>query len=357
MARSIVVVAVLGVLVTGQLAFGGSTQATTWNVQVGEQGKPPAGTPKGTTLNQFFPGKLAINAGDKVTFTSFAFHTVTYLGGKPRPPLVLPDPEKGTYEGILDAAGQPFYFNGMPKFVYNGAAFGPYGPRTISGRTPASSGAIFAQSPRKPAQVTFTFPQTGSFKLLCAIHPGMEVSVVVKPRGAGVPSTEAVAARAKAETDAAWAKAKALAAAAVPSGTVTMGIGGKTAILDFLPAVTRVKAGSTVSFVNRSASEVHNVVLGLPKYIRRFGKQTDLFPLGPNAKNQTTPILVYGSDPKPLTFEAGIHGNGFFAGPLTDGTAGGLPAATRITFTSPGRYRFICFIHGPDMAADVVVTK
>ena len=136
-----------------------------------------------------------------------------------------------------------------------------------------------------------------------------------------------------------------------------MGVGGKTAILDFLPAVTRVKAGTTVAFVNRSSSEVHNVTFGPLKYIDKFGKQMDLFPMGPNSKNQTTPILVYASDPKPLTYEAGIHGNGFFAGPLTDGMSGGLPNTTRITFMSPGKYHFICFIHGPDMAANVIVTK
>ena len=60
---------------------------------------------------------------------------------RPRPiPLLLPDPKKGTYTGIVDAAGQPFYFDGRPKFIYNPLAFGPFGPKTISGKTPASSG-------------------------------------------------------------------------------------------------------------------------------------------------------------------------------------------------------------------------
>ncbi len=76
MRKAAFVLAGLGVLVFAQLAFGGADQASTWNVAVGEQGKPPAGAPKGTTLNQFFPAKLSINAGDKVTFTAFGFHTV-----------------------------------------------------------------------------------------------------------------------------------------------------------------------------------------------------------------------------------------------------------------------------------------
>ena len=68
MKKAAVVLAGFGVLVFAQLAFGGADQAATWNVAVGEQSKPPAGTPKGTSLNQFFPGRLTVNAGDKVTF-------------------------------------------------------------------------------------------------------------------------------------------------------------------------------------------------------------------------------------------------------------------------------------------------
>ena len=352
-----VVLAAVGALVGAQFAFGSSEQAATWQVLVGEQTKPPAGTPKGTTLNQFFPGRLTINAGDKVTFSNFGFHTVTYLGrGRPAP-LVMPDPQKTMYEGINDDAGQPFYFNGMPKFVYNVPVFAPAGPKTIRRGTPVSSGVIPAQSLRKPVKVTYTFPQAGAFKLLCNLHPGMEMSVVAKPAGATVPSAEAVEARAKAETDAAWAKAKALAATKPPARTVAVGVGGKTTILDMLPNVLTVKAGATVRFVNRSPSEPHNVAFGPLKYIDRFMKQTDFLPMGPNAKNQVTPVLVYGSDPRGTPHDGQNHGNGFYVTGLTDALRGGLPNSSRITFTQPGKYHFLCLIHGPDMAADIRVTK
>lgn len=344
------------VLVAVQLASGGTRQATTWNVAVGEQGKAPAGTPKGTTLNQFFPAKLQVNAGDKVTFTSFGFHTVSYMGGKPVPPPL--GPAQGlTYQGITDSAGQPFYFEGQQAFQYTVSVFGPSGPKTISGKTPASSGAIFATSPKKPGKAEYTFPKPGVFKMLCQIHPGMEMTVTVKPSGANVPSAEDVAARTKAETDAAWGKADALAKAKVPSGTVTMGIGGKTTILDFLPALTTVKAGSTVTFVNRSPSEVHNVGFGPAKYLDKFMKQTDLFPAGPGGKNQVTPVFVYGSDPRGTPFTKTAHGNGFYATPLADGAKGGLPNSVRVTFADPGTYKFICLLHGPDMSAAIRVTK
>ena len=95
------------VVVLVALAVGGTAHAATWTVNAGEATKPPAGTPKGATLNQFFPGQLQVNAGDKVTFKTFTFHTVSYLGGKTQglPPF-MPDPQKALYEGITDATGR-----------------------------------------------------------------------------------------------------------------------------------------------------------------------------------------------------------------------------------------------------------
>ena len=97
---------VLGVC-TFALVVAGVGQAATWQVAAGEQARPPAGTPKGTTLDAFFPSKLVINAGDSVVFSSATFHTVTYTGGKAPAGLFIPDPAKGTYTGLNDAAGTP----------------------------------------------------------------------------------------------------------------------------------------------------------------------------------------------------------------------------------------------------------
>jgi plastocyanin len=362
MRRVIAALAVLGALAGAQFAFGGSEQATTWDVAVGEQGKPPAGTPKGATLNGFFPGRLEVNAGDRVRFTSFGFHTVSYLAGR-RPPPPFSPAQGATYTGITDAAGQPFHFDGQPAFAFTESVFGPFGPKVIAGSTPASSGALFATSPKKPGRVTFTFPKTGGFKLVCQIHPGMEIDVVVKRKGARVQSAADVAGLVKAETDAAWKEARQLAGVRPPANTIVMGIdgrvreGGRLALLDFYPDLTTVKAGTPVRFTVRSPSEVHNVGLGPEKYIERFMRQTDLFPMGPGSKNQVTPVFIYGSDPRGTAYEPALHGNGFFATPLADGARGGLPNTVRVTFAKPGKYKFLCMIHGPDMAAAIRVTR
>ena len=112
--------------------------ATTYTVYLGEFAPPPASLRKiPGTINQFLPGKVTIAAGDSVTFSSASFHSVTY---NPKPiPLVIPDPAKGTYAPLSDAAGTPFYFNGRPKLIYNPQAFAPFGPKTISPGTPVSS--------------------------------------------------------------------------------------------------------------------------------------------------------------------------------------------------------------------------
>ena len=93
-------------------------------------------------------------------------------------------------------------------------------------------------------------------------------------------------AKALTEVAAAWAKAKPLAAAPVPANTVYAGVGSTTAILGFFPKVLKVKAGTTVTFLNRSPSEVHNVAFGPEKYLLAFSKKTDLLPQDRRARTR-----------------------------------------------------------------------
>ena len=347
-------------IVVGALAVSGVAQAANWKVATGEQARPPAGTPKGTTLDAFFPSKLVISAGDSVTFSSATFHTVTYTGGKAPAALFIPDPAKSMYAGLNDAAGTPFYFNGLPKLIYNPAAFAPAGGKTITAGVAASSGVLSPAGPKSPpAKATYTFPKVGMFQLICNVHPGMKATVTVKPSGAPVPlSPTQVTAKALTETSAAWAKAKPLAAAPVPANTVYAGVGSTTAILGYFPRVLKVKAGTTVNFVNRSPSEVHNVTFGPEKYLLAFSKKTDLLPAGPGSPNQVTPLYPFGSEPKGgYTYDGKNHGNGFLATPLTAGSPlVPLPRAAQVTFTAPGTFKYICFLHGSDMAGTVIVT-
>ncbi len=349
------------------LAVAGQATAANYQMMLGESqpcgfAKCPGvtGVPKGTTLDEFLPGKVTVNAGDTVTFSSSSFHTVSYA---PRPPaLIMIDPAKGKYASLDDAAGSPFYFAGLAKFIYNPAAFGPFGPKTISGSTPTSSGALSPAGPKaKPATYTYTFPSAGTYHLFCSIHPGMKATVVVRPAGAPVPKSPAqVLAQGLQEQTAAWGVAKAVVAAQKPPpNTVFMGVGNAATLLGYLPQTLTVKEGTTVTFVNKAPREVHNVVWGAKKDVLRLEKKTDLFPTGPGSPNQVAPFLIYGSEPKGhYTYDGATHGNGFFSTPLTAGSSAvPIPRAWKVTFSKAGTYKYFCWIHGPDMSGSIVVTK
>lgn len=344
----------------GALVVTGVANAATWKVAVGEQARPPAGVPKLTTVNKFMPKRLVINAGDSITFSSASFHTVTYLFRQRPPGLIIPDPAKGTYSDINDQADNPFYFNGLPKLIYNPVAFAPIGRRQIAGNAPVSSGVLAPAGPKvKFGLATFGFPKTGNFKLVCNVHPGMQMSVAVKPAGSPSPVSQSqVQAAILTEQAASWQEAKKLAATKPPAGTVYQGIGGRTALIDFLPKAITVKAGTTVRFVNKSPSEVHNVAFGPQKWTTAFLKKTDLFPMGPKGPNQASPVFAYGTEPKgEYVFDGSNHGNGFLVTPLTAGSPKvPLPKVSTITFTTAGTYKYVCLIHAPDMAGRVIVT-
>ena len=350
--------ATLAALVT--LAAAGTAGAATHQVFAGEQAKPPAGTPKGATLNQFFPGTLQVNAGDKVKFTSATFHTATFLGGTPPAPPFVPDPAGAKYEGITDSAGAPFFFDGLAKLIYNVPVFAPGGGATIPGKGLVSTGILSPGPNGKPVSGTFTFAKPGLYKLVCTLHPGMDMNVVVKPKGAAVPDAATVKQQTTTQLAAAWAKAPKLAATKAPRNTVYVGVGGKTTLLSMVPKKLSVKVGTTVNFVNKSPSEPHNVVFGPQKYIEGLMKKVDLLPAGPGSPNQAPPFFAYGSDPPgSYSYDGTNHGNGFLTTPLTDDQPGvpprGLFGAARVSFTKAGTFKYFCLLHGPDMGGEIVV--
>ena len=183
------------------------------------------------------------------------------------------------------------------------------------------------------------------------------MSVVVKAKGATVPSAEEVEAREGRDRRRVGEGEGARGDEAACLGTVAVGVGGKDDDPRLPADVLTVKAGTTVTFVNRAPSEPHNVAFGPLKYIEKFMKETDLFPMGPNAKNQVTPVFVYGTDPRGTPHDGTTTATGSTSRRCVTASPGGLPNSFRITFTKPGKYHFICLLHGPDMAADIVVTK
>jgi plastocyanin len=345
---------VLAVAITAALFAAGQAAASNYQMFLGEQSRPPAGTPKGATLDEFFPGKVTVAVGDSITFSSATFHTVSVGGKFPQP--IMPDPAHGKYSGVNDAAGKPFYFNGLGKFIYNAVAFAPYGPHAVTPGVKASSGALSPNGPKaKPATFTFSFPKAGTYHFYCSIHPKMKATIVVTS-GTAPKSPAQVTGEALQDVSAAWAKTKTEAAAAKPpANTVYMGTGDADTILGYFPSALTVPVGTTVNFVNDSPQEPHTATFGPKKWIQGFQAKTDLLPQGPGKPNQTAPVLPYGSEPNgQYSYDGATHGNGFFTTPVTF-QAPGLPRSWKVTFTKAGTFKYFCWIHGPSMGGTIIV--
>ena len=115
-------------------------------------------------VQRFFPPRVAIHAGDSLTWInkSEAPHTVTFLAGQPQPDVVNVLPQE----------------NGPPRFQLNPTMFNPAGdPSAYDGSSYLNSGFT---EPGPNGTYTVTFTQPGSYDYLCLLHPGMVGTVVVQ---------------------------------------------------------------------------------------------------------------------------------------------------------------------------------
>jgi plastocyanin len=348
------------------LAFAGQAGAANFTVWAGPGflKAAPAGVPKSADANLFFPRRLEVHVGDKVTFKSDGFHTATYLGTHKATefPIFAPAPDKSTYSGIADVAGSPFYFNGLPKFAYNiPQVFAPTGSNVISGGADVHSSGILDKK-----GYTYRFTKPGDYVFHCLIHPMMSAHVVVKPRTAHVQPVTRVLTATAAELNSAVATAKKLdkVAPATPN-TVYAGVGrqvpgGSIELMAFKPQKLRVKVGTSVTFQLNSPMEIHNMVFGPGGYLESSFKTLDLVPQGPGQPNQVWPFFFYGTDPAragAYTYSGTNHGNGFLVTPLLGPVGTPLPQTVKITFTAPGVFKYICGIHGEDMNGEIDVVS
>jgi plastocyanin len=144
--------------------------------------------------------------------------------------------------------------------------------------------------------------------------------------------------------------------------TVTVGAGPRRfSLFAFYPSALSVKVGTTVTFASGSINEPHNIGIGDANYQFGLLGQIDLFPNGPGDPNQVNPNLIYGSDPPGAggvrTFTgAPSHGNGYLATNVVwkGSLIPGIAKSTKVRFTAPGTYTFICQIH-PFMVGTVNV--
>jgi plastocyanin len=316
-------------------------------------------TKNGSDVNDFFPHGVTIHAGDSVKFMPVGFHNVEFpkKGAKPAPLLATGGPVSGS----LDAAGSPFWFNGVAKQV----GFNPAVALGSLGKTVTYTGAKTVQSglplTPKPKPMTVKFPKAGTYTYYCDVHTGMKGTVRVLAKAKRIPSAKADAATVAAQLARDLKIAKGLSKATLPANTVTVGNAGAHGVeyYSFLPNTLTVPAGTTVTFkMSPKTYEDHTATTGPGDAEHDPGSY-----LGKLAASFTTPPLIdpaaaYPSDPPnaPASLTPSSHGNGFWnSGVLDVVGASPLPASSSVKFSAPGTYRFVCLIH-TFMHGTVVVT-
>lgn len=350
------------------LAVPGIASAATKTVIAGPPvKKAPAGVPKDGDLNQFFPSAVKIHAGDSVKWAVAGFHIVNFpKQGDPAPPLAAPDPALPV-ANVLDAAGQPFWFNGqgtpvVPPIVALGSGSG----KAYTGAAPLGSGV--PAGPGAPKPFVVKFPKAGTYTYYCVLHNGMKGTVSVLPKSKPVPSAKADAARVKAQLAKGFAALKQLGKAKTPADTIVAGPdkAGGSVLLRFSPDALTTKVGTPISLqMSTKSSEVHTFTFA--KDVKAAGKKAEAEFFGPIAGTGTggppaigfSPKWAYPSDAPgaPLSYDGTNHGDGFLNTGVLDGSAATpFPQKVSVSFGKAGTYTFFCAIH-PFMTGKVTVTQ
>ena len=308
-------------------------------------------------VNDFFPHATTIHVGDRIRFLPANFHTVDFPGtGQGAVPLFSPTGQK--VAGALDAAGQPFWFNGRDQLGFprtlTRSGFGK--TFTFDGRRRVESGLPLQNGP-KPMTVRFT--RAGAFTFLCDVHAGMKGTVRVLAGGRRIPTARQHAAKVKAQVARGERVAEGLASTKPPAGVVSVGASGAGGVERFqmFPSAQTVPVGTTLRFqMSARTFEVHTATFGPgdpetqpDSYLGRLAASL--------ASPMADPAALYPSE-RPGTLGAlspDLHGNGFWNSGLMDGArATPPPRSNSVRFTVPGRYTFHCLIH-PFMTGRVVV--
>ena len=343
---------VLGLVVAAAAAFAPAAGAQTKVVYAGGPAKfVKALGRQGAGVNNFLLNRITIHVGDTVEWAgaslSGGFHTVDIpaLHGSDLP-LILPT--ASTVAGVNDAAGIPFWFNGnVPVLGFNPRLFTPVGGTTYNGTKRVDSGLPLG----KPQDFKVKFTTAGTYKYFCDVHYGMGGTVVVKPKGAPIPTATDDAGTLKKQQLTYLAEAKRVAKTKPAAGQVSVGVSGTGGLEVFamFPSVLNINAGTTVQFVmSRQTRETHTATFGPAPYLSQLASTFT----GP----APAPAAVYPSDPPgQITLSPTSHGNGFAStGALDRDATSPLPALGAIKFTTPGTYNYQCLIH-PFMRGTIIV--
>ncbi len=306
----------------------------TWKVAIG--GDSPD---HGIQANDFFPRTITVNGGDTITWTmaAVADHTVSFLSGtKPPEPFA---PQKGG------------------RVLFNPRVFFPQGGKSYSGSGFASSGFLMGRE----KSYTLTFTQPGRYTYVCLLHPGMDGTVIVQPKGAKVSMTQADDDR-LAEKDLAQALQRGETLRASAKASVSKGAQGtvytspflaapdaRISILRFTPDALTVKVGDTVRWVMKDPYEIHTITFSGAEQPPEF--------VIPEPQPQGPPKIYF--NPKVVAPAGGATHKwiGYYNSGILTSTVEPGPKQYSVTFTTPGTYTYWCVVHVPEGMKGTIVVQ
>jgi plastocyanin len=307
-------------------------------------------------VNSFFPRGTTIHVGDRVRFLPHGFHTVDLPArGGSKTPLFTPT---GAAESQSDAAGQPFWWNGLPVLSFNPTLLsGGFGKSlAYTGAKAVNTGLPLGKA--KPMTVKFT--RAGSYTYFCDVHPGMTGTVTVRPKAKSTPSARADRKALRRTVAADLKTAKRLVKTKPASNTVSVGAAGRGGVEYFqmFPRRLTVPAGTTVKFrMSKASREVHTATFGSDPN----SSSSYLNPILAGFEGRA-PTLdgrgVYPSDvPGTLaSMSSALHGNGFWNSGVMDAARATkqIPSSGTLRFGTPGTYQYYCLIHS-NMHGTIIV--
>jgi plastocyanin len=343
------------------LAVPVAAQAATKSVDMGvPRAAQKSFGPTSSDVNDFFPHKVTIHVKDTVRFVPTGFHTVDFGGKRTQKLPIITPLNIAPIAGVVDAAGQPFWFNGQRQLGFNPTLLrSGFGKRfSYDGSKAVLSGLPLTNKP-KPMSVRFT--KTGTFRYFCDIHPGMTGLVKVVKSSSSVPSTKADANTVQNQVNSTLKTAKSLSKSnpTVPANTVDVGLQGKgnVTFLGFKPAALTVPTGTTVNFRMAASTEIHTATAGPGDPEKQPSSYLGQIEAGFQGA-VLDPRGVYPSQPPGTlgVLTPTLHGNGFWnsGGLDEDPATATVPPNSTVTFGAPGTYALFCMIH-PFMKVTVTV--
>jgi plastocyanin len=368
--RFVVVAAVA--IGTTSLALPAGAVSQSFTVKV--DGAPPAGQP--WAFLRFFPGaSLRVHAGDVLDFAWAGTDT-------PHTATLVPSDDAAAWRADNQGQGDP-YQDPIPDSVVGGddgdlienpAVVAPSDPTCGTDATPCSfdgtsvvsSGFQFSNPSAEPSFFASVDAPVGTYSFLCLLHPGMEDQLKVVADATTIPTPAAIAAKAAKQLK----RAVQVDGAAAELQAQTVGHAGRKVIVsaggfsngvsvnEFPDNPISVHVGDRI--VVSGTGEIHTATFPRRSYKKTPFVVTDCELTGADAPAQSPLDCA-----DPSTFEIVLNAKAFrpttankLKDPDTFLNSGLLiiPLAHRFVASRPGRYTFVCLVHGPQMSGVIKVS-